>query len=83
MGTRLKEEIQKNIILMILLMIISIPLLSVDTWFENVHVRGQSVREIEFFMGKGGEQFDTWVKIFVQEMVNKNSPLIYFSAPVN
>ncbi len=35
-GIKLKDEIQKNIVSMILLVLLSIPLINVDTWFSNI-----------------------------------------------
>lgn len=52
MGTRLKEEIQKNVVSMILLIMISIPLLNADTWFDNVTSYETSPSQLAYFVGR-------------------------------
>ena len=47
-GSKLKDEIQKNIISMILLILISIPLLNGRTWFDEVTSYEKSGEEISF-----------------------------------
>lgn len=64
-GTKLKDEIQKNIISMILLILISIPLLNGNTWYDNVTSYEKGLDELTYFKGKGSEMFDVAVNIFI------------------
>ena len=82
-GTKLKDEIQKNIISMILLILISIPLLNGDTWYDNVTSYEKGLDELVYFKSKGSAMFDVSVGIFISEMTQKTFPLIYFQIPVN
>lgn len=64
-GTKLKDEIQKNIISMILLVLISIPLLNGDTWYDNVTSYEKSLDELTFFKSKGSHMFDVALNIYL------------------
>lgn len=43
---------------MILIILISIPILNVDTWFDYVTTYEKSVVELEFLAQKGSDIFD-------------------------
>lgn len=46
-GSKLKDEIQKNIILMVLLVLISIPLFTSDTWIETSTVYNRGIYQLQ------------------------------------
>lgn len=48
-GTRVQGEIQKNVILMIILVLVSIPLLDGSTWFSSLAVYDRSVQDMAYF----------------------------------
>jgi len=79
----LKDEIQKNLIAMILLILISIPVLNVDTWFDHTTIYEKSVKELEFFSKQGSTIFDAYAPVLISELVTKTNPLVYFTVPVN
>ena len=64
-GSKLKEEIQKNIISMILLILISIPLLNGRTWFDEVTSYEKSGEEIGFMAEEG--QYDNYDTYFIEQ----------------
>lgn len=83
MGTRLKEEIQKNVVSMILLIMISIPLLNCDTWYDNVTSYETGTFQLAYFAGNNASEFDAIFPVFITEMMQRSSPLVYFSASAN
>lgn len=46
-GTKLKDEIQKNIILMVLLVLISVPMFTSDTWIEQATVYNRGINQLQ------------------------------------
>lgn len=46
-GNRLKDEIQKNIILMVLLVLLSIPMFTSDTWIEQATVYNRGINQLQ------------------------------------
>lgn len=46
-GNKLKDEIQKNIILMVLLVLLSIPIFTSDTWIEQISVYSRGINQLE------------------------------------
>ena len=45
-GIKLKEEMEKNSTLMILLVLISVPLLSASTWFQEISIYESSLGQM-------------------------------------
>lgn len=43
MGSKVQDEVQKNVILLIILILVSIPLLEASTWFQNKRVYDNSM----------------------------------------
>lgn len=82
-GTRLKEEIQKNVVSMILLIMLSIPLLNMSTWFNNTTSYEKGPYQLAYFAGNNPTQIDPVFSAFITEMMQRSSPLVYFSTPVN
>lgn len=82
-GTRLKEEIQKNVVSMILLIMISIPLLNSSTWYSNITSYETGPYQLAFFAGNSPSEIDVAFSVFINEMMQKSSPLVYFSTSVN
>jgi len=82
-ATRLKSEIQKNIISLVLLILISIPLLDGDTWFDNVTSYEKCLSELNFFADYDSVQFDTQLRMTITQMTSKPNPIVYLSYPYN
>lgn len=58
-GSKLKDEIQKNIISMILLILISIPLLNISTYEDKITSYDKAIEQLEFFASVSTTQYDT------------------------
>jgi hypothetical protein len=82
-GTRLKNEIQKNIISMVLLVLISIPLLDGNTWYENVTSYEKSLDELIFFLNYNAVEFDAQLRMTISLMSLKPDPIVYIFVPYN
>ena len=48
-GTKLKDEIQKNIILMVLLVLVSVPMLSSDSWIDQTTVYNRGIYQLKLY----------------------------------
>lgn len=68
---------------MILLILISIPLLNSDTWFDNVTSYEKSVKQLSFLAGRSPLEFDATIPTFISSMSDKPQPLVYFSVHIN
>ncbi len=82
-GSKIKDEIQKNIITMILLILISVPLFNVSTYFDRDTVYSKSINQLAKTAAGNPEIYDTQVPIFVDEMRNFNEKLIVFQVERN
>ena len=58
MGSKLKDEIQKNIISMILLILISIPLLNISTYEDKITSYDKGIEQLEYFASVSTTQYD-------------------------
>lgn len=61
---------------MILLILISIPILNGDTWFDNITSYEKGIEELSFFANT--DYFDIEAAIYITEMLNLPEPLVYF-----
>ena len=81
-GSKLKEEIQKNIISMILLILVSIPIFNSSTWFDVVSTYDKGIEQLAFFR-HNSTQFDIEAAIFIPEMLALPEPIVFFEVEVN
>ena len=63
-GSKLNEEIQKNVITMILLILISIPIFNPATWFSIIPTYDKSIEQLSLFKGNS-VKFDFEATIFI------------------
>ena len=83
-GSKVKDEIQKNLVLMILLIIISIPLFNASTWFSaNITSYEKSINQLEKASLISHEMFDAVDDHYITFMMGLPNTLIYFNVQVN
>jgi|688.fasta_scaffold177301_2 hypothetical protein len=68
---------------MILLILLSIPLLNCDTWFSTTTGYETGPKQMVFLTGRNSTEFDAVITEFIDVMIQKPQPLVYFSATVN
>lgn len=84
MGKKIKDEIQKNLILMIILIIISVPLFNASTWYSsNVTSYEKGIYQLEFAAQTSSALYDNLDIKFIDYMMRLPSTLIYFYVNVN
>jgi hypothetical protein len=63
---------------MILVILISIPLFSVSTWYNNTAIYNQSIYEMEYLASNSPAAFDSQVYFFIEDMLSLPQKMIYF-----
>lgn len=64
-GARVQSEIQKNVILMIILVLVSIPLLDGSTWFSALAVYDRGINDMLFFANNSPALYQTQANLFI------------------
>jgi hypothetical protein len=78
-GSRVQNEIQKNVILMIILVLVSIPLLDGSTWFSSLSVYDRGIDEVMYFANYEPANYQKQANSFIADGNNFLNPLIYFN----
>lgn len=78
-GARVQSEIQKNVILMIILILVSIPLLDGSTWFSALAVYDRSFNDVAFFATHQPALYQTQANLYIASSANFLNPLVYFT----
>lgn len=79
MGAKVQEEVQKNIILLIILILISIPLLDGSTWYNFTTVYDRSQSSLLFYANNYPADYQTVANSYIaQATTNFLNPLLYF-----
>lgn len=65
MGAKVQEEVQKNVISMIILILISIPLLDGSTWFSTVTIYDKSQNALVYFANNEPSSYQLVANQFV------------------
>lgn len=69
---------------MVLLVLISIPLLDGDTWYDNVTSYEKNLDQLVYFKDNTDPvQFDAFVRYTIQLMLTKPDPIVYLYVPYN
>lgn len=68
---------------MMLLILISIPLLKGDTWFNNVTSYEMGLNELAYFANLNLSEFNAVLPKYIDIMTQKPKPLIYFTIDIN
>lgn len=80
---KVKDQIQKNIILMIILILISVPLLDSQTWFLPLNVYQKSIEQLIYIKKNYPPAYDVEAKEYIGAMLNMTNPLVSFTITVN
>lgn len=79
-GAKVQEEVQKNVISMIILILLSIPLLDASTWFSAVTIYDEAQEGLLFYAQKYPSKYQLNANLFIQEANGKFlNPLLYFN----
>jgi hypothetical protein len=78
-GSRVQNEIQKNVILMIILVLVSIPLLDGSTWFSSLSVYDRGIDEVMYFANYEPSYYQKQANSFIADGNNFLNPLVYFN----
>lgn len=79
-GAKVQEEVQKNVISMIILILLSIPLLDGTTWFSSVTVYDKAESSMIYFAQNYPSQYQTNADMFIATATTSfQNPLLYFS----
>lgn len=83
-GTKIKDEIQKNLVIMILVIIITIPLFNASTWYSsNITSYEKGIYQLEKAALISPTLYDSIDDYYITFMMGLPSTLIYFTVPVN
>ena len=63
---------------MILVILISIPLFTVSTWYNNTSIYNNGIYQMEYLAFNSPSAFDSQVDFFIQDLLSLPQPLIYF-----
>lgn len=76
----MQEDVQKNVISMIILILLSIPLLDGSTWFTNVTKYDKAQVSLIYFAQNYPSQYQTNANLFIETATTTFlNPLLYFS----
>ena len=82
-GAKVQQEVQKNVISMIILILLSIPLLDGSTWFNSVTIYDKAQESLIFYAKSYPSLYQTNANLFVARAANNFlNPLLYFSVEV-
>jgi hypothetical protein len=68
---------------MVLLVLVSIPLLDADTWYDNVTSYEKALDDLIFFKNYAPVEFDAQLRITIHLMSTKPDSLVYIFIPYN
>ena len=77
-GSKVQDEVQKNVILLIILILVSIPLLDASTWFQSKSVYDNSMQELIYVAKNMPSQYQTRADAYIKNALEFNNPLLYF-----
>jgi hypothetical protein len=77
-GARVQGEIQKNVILMIILVLVSIPLLDGSTWYSSLAVYDRGVQDMAYFALNEPGLYKSQASLFISDSDTFLNPLVYF-----
>lgn len=84
MGKKIKDEIQKNLIVMIILIIISIPLFNASTWYSTtITSYEKGIYQLEQAAQISSTLYNNMDTNYINFMMNMQSTLVYFYVYVN
>ena len=76
----MQEDVQKNVISMIIIILLSIPLLDGSTWFTNITIYDKAQNSIIYLAENYPSQYQTNVDLYISQATTKFlNPLLYFN----
>lgn len=79
----MQNEIQKNVILMIILILISIPLLDASTWYNSNTVYDKGIDNLLYFATNDAKNYQMQANQYITDALTFLNPLLYFNINVN
>ena len=79
-GARVQEDVQKNVISMIIIILLSIPLLDGATWFTNITKYDKAQVTLIYMAQNYPSQYQTSADLFITRgTTDLLNPLLYFN----